>query len=78
MKFNVPDKIVRLVANWWYNTELGEDYEIFIVGRDGVTQILEHRPQGEGDKWFYDVYFEKEGTRRIFNPNSVSYAPSLE
>ncbi len=69
-------EIIQLIANWhaWNDgRESGEDYDIYDVGKKGVLRITEHRPQGEGDKWFYDVDFENKGTKRIFNPNSVSF-----
>ncbi len=69
-------KITQLIANWYSFTADGggEDYDTYEVGKKGVIRITEHRPAGEGDKWFYDVDFEGEGTKRIFNPNSVSIA----
>ncbi len=69
-------KIVQLIANWYSFTADGggEDYDTYEVGKNGVDKIIEYRPRGEGDKWFYDVHFEKKGTKRIFNPNSVSYS----
>ena len=73
-------KIVQLIANWygWSDgREAGEEYEAYDVGKKGVVSITEHRPNGPhdpvNDKWFYDVVFENEGMKRIFNPNSVSF-----
>ena len=40
----------------------------------GVTEIKEHSAQGEGDKWFYDVYFDSGRMERIFNVIQVFYA----
>lgn len=68
-------EIIQLIANWYSFTADGggEDYDTYEVGKNGVERITEHRAQGEGDKWFYDVDFENGGTKRIFNPNSVSF-----
>lgn len=68
-------KIIQLTANWYAwndGREAGAECETYDVGKKGVVSITEHRPAGEGDKWFYDVEFENKGTKRIFNPNSVS------
>ena len=45
------------------------------VGSDGVSAIVEHRAQGDGDKWFYDVHFEDGRVERIFNINKVILEP---
>ncbi len=69
-------KIIQLIANWYATSSIGEEYETYEVGKNGVVKITEHRPAGEGDKWFYDVMFDeiqRKGTKRIFNPNSVSF-----
>lgn len=74
-------KIVQLIANWYPwtdNSASGEDYETYEVGKKGVVRITEHRAGGEGDKWFYDVEFENQGFKRIFNPNSASFEKSEE
>lgn len=56
-------KIIKLIT---------EDSTIFKVGEDGVLEIKEHRPMGEGDKWFYDVFCEDKVVR-IFNPMGVIF-----
>ena len=38
-----------------------------------VISIEEHRPQGEGERWFHDVKFEDGRMERIFNPNKVYF-----
>lgn len=38
------------------------------VGVDDVVEISEHRAAGEGDKWYYDIVYEKDGAiLRTFN-----------
>lgn len=68
-------KITRITYNWrvvsdgcqtidcadWYN-----------VGENGVTEIEEHPAMGNGDRWFYRVYFENGNEELIFNPNTVT------
>lgn len=66
-------KIVQLIANWFAIPELGAGYETYNVGKNDVTAIIEYRPRGDGDRWYYDVIFAGKGTKRIFNPNSVSF-----
>ena len=55
--------------------ELGDNQEnavIYTVGEQSVTKIVEHRPAGEGDKWYYDVHIESGVIHRVFNPLSVT------
>ena len=47
----------------------------YFVGSDGVTEIREHQAQGEGDRWFYDVHYERGLVRRIFAPAQVLFSP---
>lgn len=39
-----------------------------------VEKIEEHKPQGEGDRWFYDITFNDGTTQRTFNPSQVFFA----
>ena len=66
-------KIVQLVTNWFAIPEHGEDYETYNIGRDDIVKIVEHRPEGRGDIWFYDIYYKDGRMKRCFNPNSVSF-----
>jgi hypothetical protein len=69
-------EIYKICYNW-FMTDGGEDYnveELNIKTKEGVPiQIKEHSAVGEGDKWFYDVYYEDGHKKRIFNPNQVFY-----
>ena len=38
-----------------------------------VIKIKEHRAEGEGDKWYYDVFLSDGTMERIFNPNVVVF-----
>jgi len=53
---------------WVQHTDDGGNPEKFKVGIFGVQAIEEHRPAGEGDRWFYDVNFDNGDLLRIFNP----------
>jgi len=67
-------KVTELYYNWFYtNDEFGEEFYKYIVGESGVTKIEEHLPKFEGDKFYYDVYFESGIKHRVFNPNEVVY-----
>lgn len=49
----------------------------YTVGENNVIEIIEHRPMGEGDKWFYDIIFkqeDKETRTRLFNVEAVNFA----
>lgn len=68
--------ITRIDYNWCetFDSEMGgEDYYKHQVGEKDVVEITEHRPDGEGDKWFYDVKFSDGKIERIFNPNKVYF-----
>lgn len=66
-------KIIQLVTDWLYTLD-GDGYDTYDVGKHDVVEIKEHPPQGEGDRWFYDVIYEDGRMKRLFNPNSVSFA----
>ena len=57
------------------NEGVPEDFKLAQVGIDGVEDIQEHTAAGEGDKWFYDVYYDDGSVLRTFNPHSVVYNP---
>jgi hypothetical protein len=67
--------IIKEIQYDWYFTPEGEEYKKYRVGSDGVSAIVEHRAQGDGDKWFYDVHFEDGRVERIFNINKVILEP---
>lgn len=60
----------------WYFTPEGEKYKKYKVGSDGVVSIVEHSARGDGDRWYYDVYFKDGHIERIFNVNKVFMVPS--
>lgn len=82
-------KIQKLIYNFVQinlGDEAGEDYMVVTVGEPfksyngfneyhnkKVLSIKEHRPAGEGDKWFYDIELENDKVVRVFNPNMVYY-----
>ena len=49
-----------------------ENANIYTAGEQSVTEIIEHRAAGEGDKWYYDVHIEGGVIQRVFNPLSVT------
>ena len=68
--------ITEIIFNWYATTEHGEEFSKYAVGTGylGVVceKIEEHRPMGDGDKWYYDVYLSNGTIERIFNPNTVT------
>lgn len=59
-----------------------EDYDYATVGLEIahligdkriVKKIQEHSPQGEGDRWFYDIIFENGEMLRVFNMSEVEF-----
>jgi hypothetical protein len=45
----------------------------FNIPNKKCIRIEEHIPQGEGDKWFYDIYYDDNTMDRTFNPNEIFY-----
>ncbi len=68
-------KIIQLLTNWYsFSADGGgEDCECYDIGKKDVVEIIEHKPQGDSDRWFYDVKYNHGGVKRCFNPNSVSF-----
>lgn len=69
-------KIVQLSYNWHQeggDGDIGENEYMVRVGKNGVTEILEHQARGEGDKWHYDIVFDSGRIERIFNPNGAIF-----
>ena len=82
MTYYNDDKVITEISYNWFQSndghEAGEDYTRCVVGRqqaDGKTptDIKEHCAQGEGDKWFYDIFFDNGTVTRVFNPNTVTF-----
>jgi hypothetical protein len=49
---------------------------MFVVGNNGVELIVEHQPQVEGDKFYYDVQMVDGNiskTIRVFNADRVIF-----
>lgn len=67
-----PKKIIELRTNWHINSDQGEDYNLYEVGKRGVERITEHLPRGEGDRLYYDVHKTGGTTLRLYNPDCVT------
>ena len=64
--------------NWFATPENGEEFSSWFIGMNyrndiSVIKIKEHRAEGEGDKWYYDVFLSDGTMERIFNPNVVVF-----
>jgi len=67
--------IIDLITNWFYTPD-GEDYKQYTVGKCEVVAINQHRPEGEGDRWSYDIIYENGKVVKVFNPNTVTFKDS--
>lgn len=65
-------QVKKLTFNWFFG-EYGDEFTTAEVGKMGVWRIEEHRPAGEGDRLWYDIYMDDGSMERIFNPNRVLY-----
>jgi hypothetical protein len=57
---------MEITAIEFINSQDGSP-NFFRVGNGSVIKIKEHSAQGEGDRWFHEVYFENGDTQMIFN-----------
>lgn len=81
-------KVIEVTYNWFQrgnnNDGMGEDYYIARIGQANhplklmVKDIIEHIPQGEGDRLYYDIIFDDDSELRVFNPNTVIRNKSLK
>ena len=81
----MPDKKIRAITyNWRCNAEGNELFDYAKVGEGHypssaqVTEITEHKPTGESDKWFFDIFYEDGTSKRTFNPNEVFYESDID
>ena len=71
-------KIVGITYNWCV-CERVREFETRMVGlsygelKIEVLKIVEHKAQGEGDRWYYDIHYSDGSIHKIFNPNEVFY-----
>jgi len=65
--------ITGINYNWYHTNEHGEEFDYANIGEHGVNFIKEHIPKGEGDKWFYNVFYDDGHIERVFNINKVFY-----
>jgi hypothetical protein len=69
-------KVKQINFNWYAEPSYGEHFGSYQVGEyANCLNIEEHRPMGDGDKWFYDVTLNDGTITRIFNINQVFYFP---
>jgi hypothetical protein len=67
-------KIKGLNYNWFFSvTENSTGFDSAYIGYDNIINIEEHKAQGDGDKWYYDVFRSDGSIQRIFNPNQVYF-----
>jgi len=52
---------------------VGENYDLYEVGRNGVTEIIENAPTNGMELWNFVIRYEDGKTFRVFNPNEVEY-----
>lgn len=63
-------KCSEITVDWFYTTEVGEEYIKYMVGQNDVSEILYHESKFEGDKHYCDIVFTNGKRIREFN---VSY-----
>ena len=69
-------KITKIYYNWVQvsdSRDAGCDWELAEIGEKDCVKIEEHKSQGEGDKWYYDIHFKNGDILRTFNPNEIVY-----
>ena len=43
------------------------------AGTFNCVKIVEHPAMGEGDRWFYDIYYNDMSVLRVFKFDSIRY-----
>lgn len=77
-------KVKEIIYNWFQCGSVqdrdgaGENWSRVTVGVNGVVDIVEYLPQGEGDRISYVVTYNDGRVIRLFNPNTVEYFKSLD
>jgi hypothetical protein len=66
-------KIISLSYNYGFDKN-GPFNTTVEVNTDGVKEIKEHEPHGDGDKWYFDIVYDNGDIERIFNPDKVRYS----
>jgi hypothetical protein len=66
-------RIRKIICNWFYTTENGEEYESYEVGHNEVVEIERHIPRNGLERDFCLVKLEN-GTEVIkFNVDSINF-----
>lgn len=72
-------KIIQIKLNWTAQEGyLDGCFSSESIGTRGVTEITEHRPAGEGDRFFYDVYYSNGNMQRVYNFSNVFFEKENE
>lgn len=66
-------RIKKIHANWHFTTELGDEYDVYEVGKANVSEIIENEPHNGLQKWNYLVHLDNGTTFRLFNVSHVEY-----
>lgn len=53
------------------------DNNRYVPGHGDVEKIEEHPAAGEGDRWYYDVFFKGGKMVRHFNPKNVLFGEEV-
>jgi len=56
---------------------VGENYDWFEVGKKGVIEIIEYKPENGLQTWNFVIKFEDGTVYRVFNPNFVEYFKNI-
>lgn len=81
-RMHVETRITQLQYNWRQTGRAGgvygESFDFYVVGRDGVAEIVNAIPDcdsGYTGNDFYNVLFEDGSVETIYNPNKVVSQP---
>lgn len=66
-------KVESIIYDWFYSTDIGEQYTVVTVDKNEVKNIEYHIPIREGDKHYCDVFLNDGSIFRKFNLNSVNF-----
>lgn len=69
-------EICRIDFNWFYSTEVGEEYQTAELNKYGVVKIEEIPPRCEGDRNCYAVHMKNGWIKHIYNVNRAYLRPT--
>ena len=66
-------KVKRILYNWYFTQEYGEEYLSCNITDQNISSIEEHIPLFNGDKHYCVIHYTDGSSEKVFNLNSIEY-----